>query len=56
MLKFDGHSHDEWGKVEREWNDCMERKKVFLIMIKNNGVLEEGKVLKLWQLKGAKHA
>ena len=67
MLESDDHGHDEWDdKVQRDWTDCMERERVFVGIRTiwwqtNNGVLEEeeeveGKLLKLWQLEGAKHA
>lgn len=51
---FDDHGHDVWEKVERERNDCIEGR---ILGGKFDGVLEggEGKVLKLWQLEGAKN-
>jgi hypothetical protein len=55
MLEFDDHGHE--CEVQRDWNDCMEREIFWKENLMNIWIfLEEGGVLKVWQLEVAKHA
>jgi hypothetical protein len=55
MLEFDDHGHE--CELQRDWNDCMEREIFWKENLMNIWIfLEEGGVLKVWQLEVAKHA